>query len=300
MEVAMKKNTKKVKNILEALPYMEKFRNNIFVFKFGGSMINDEYKRQLFINDIILLKHLNMKVVLIHGGGKHISIRLDEKGIKGKFHKGYRITTNEAMAEVEMVLSGNINKTLTLNFVNKGIDAVGLTGKDAGLIKAKQKIIDQHVDIGNVGDIIGINSNFLHMLLDQYYLPIISPIGYDDHGRTYNINADDVASAVAIALDAEKLFLISDVEGLYKDFNDKDSFISSLTLAEGKALVADGIIKGGMLPKLKSCINAVDQGEKEDNIVDGRLEHAVLLEIFTDSGVGTLLKGENYDTHENI
>jgi acetylglutamate kinase len=191
---------------------------------------------------------------------------------------------------------------ISLNFLffTACIDAIGLTGKDAGLIKAKQKVIDQHVDIGNVGDIIDINANFLHMLLDQYYLPIISPIGYDDHGRTYNINADDVASAVAVALDAEKLFLISDVEGLYRDFNDKESFISSITLEEGKALVDKGIIKGGMLPKLKSCINAVDQGVKAAHIIDGRLEHAVLLEIFTDSGVGTLLKGENYDTDENI
>jgi len=296
----MKKNTQKVKNILEALPYMEKFRNKIFVFKFGGSMINDEDKRQLFINDIILLKHLNMKIVMIHGGGKDISKRLDEKGIKGEFHKGYRITNNEAMAEVEMVLSGNINKTLTLNFVNKGINAVGLTGKDAGLIKAKQKIVDEHVDIGNVGDIIDINASFLHMLIDQYYLPIIAPIGYDDNGRTYNINADDVASEVAVALDAEKLFLISDVEGVYRDFDDKKSFISYLSLEEGKALVNNGIINGGMLPKLKSCINAVEQGVKAAHIIDGRLDHAVLLEIFTDSGVGTLLKGENYDFNEDI
>lgn len=296
----MKKNTKKVKNLLESLPYIEKFRNKIFVFKYGGSLLTDIDRRKSFIDDLILLKHLNMKVVIVHGGGKAISKRLDEKGIKSEFYKGYRITDDNVIVEAEMVLSGQINKKLTLDFVKKDVKAIGISGKDSGLIKAKKKIIDKSVDIGHVGEVEKINNEFLKILIDKDYIPIISPISFGKDGESYNINADDVASEIAISLKAEKLFFISDIRGLYKDFDDKNSFISSIDIKEAKGLIKEKIIKGGMLPKLKSCINSVENGTKAVHIIDGRIEHAILLEIFTDSGVGTMVKGEKYEFDESV
>lgn len=300
MEVAMQKNTQKVKNILETLPYIEAFRNKIFVFKFGGSLINNKKLREVFIKDIILLRHLNMNVVIVHGGGKNISKRLEACGLEGKFHKGYRITNQDAIKEVEMVLTGEVNQKLTLDFVTRGVKAIGLTGKDAGLIQANKKVVCKDVDIGHVGEITEINSAFIHMLLNQNYLPIISPIGYDLKGMTYNINADDVASEMSAVLNAEKLFLISDVKGLYRDFSDSSSFISSINVNEAKALIDNKEITGGMLPKLQSCINAVNKGAKAAHIIDGRLEHGVLLEIFTNSGIGTIVKGDKYDINGDL
>lgn len=286
----MQENKQRVNNLLESLPYIEQFRGKTFVFKYGGSLIDNIELKKKFVEDISLLIHLNIKVIIIHGGGKNISKRLEEKGIEAKFHEGYRITNDEAIEEVEMVLSGNINKDLVLNFVNRNINAIGLNGKDAGLVKASKKIIDEHVDIGNVGEVENINKEFIELLIENRYLPIISPIGYDDNGKTYNINADDVASEVANAVQAEKLFFLSDVEGLYLDFEDKSSFINKIHVDEASDLIEKKIITGGMIPKLKSCINAVKNGVNAVHIIDGRVEHSVLLEVFTNSGIGTMIE----------
>lgn len=279
-----------VDHLIESLPYIMKFREKIFVFKYGGSIVNDEENKNAFIEDISFLLHLGMKVVIVHGGGKKINARLEEKGIEAKFHSGYRITDDETMQEVEMVLSGNINKELTLKFNNQQIKAVGLNGKDAGLLRSQKKFINNKVDIGNVGDIVEINTDYINLLLDNNYLPIISPIGFDDHGNTYNINADDVACKLAIELNAEKLFLLSDIRGIYKDIDEEESFISRLQVSEAKQLIEEKIIFGGMIPKLKACINSIEHGVKSTHIIDGRVAHATLLEVFTDEGIGTMIE----------
>ena len=288
--IEMYKKKEMVKHLIEALPYIMKFRNKIFIFKYGGSIIDNKENKRAFVEDISLLIHLGMKVIIIHGGGKHINRRLAEKGIETSFYNGYRITDDRAIEEVEMVLSGHVNKELTLLFNNQGIKAVGVNGKDAGLINAKKKIIDDKVDIGHVGSVVKINTEFLDMLLENEYLPIISPIGFDDDGNTYNINADDVASEIAMSMNAEKLFLISDVNGVYTDFNDKETFISRLNIKDAKKMIENGIINGGMIPKIQSCIQLIEHGVSSAHIINGEITHSILLEVFTDEGIGTMIE----------
>ncbi|MEA3423051.1 MAG: acetylglutamate kinase, partial [Bacillota bacterium] len=206
------------------------------------------------------------------------------------FHNGYRITDDRAIDEVEMVLSGHVNKELTLLFNNQGVKAIGVNGKDAGLIKAKKKIVDAEVDIGHVGNVDEINTEFLNMLLKNEYLPIISPIGFDNEGNTYNINADDVASEIAMSMNAEKLFLISDVNGVYTDFNDKETFNSRLSIKEAKTMIASGVVNGGMIPKIQSCIQLIEHGVSSAHIINGEITHSILLEVFTDEGIGTMIE----------
>ncbi|MDM8533311.1 acetylglutamate kinase [Clostridiaceae bacterium HSG29] len=279
-----------VNNLIEALPYIERFRNKIFVIKYGGSIIGNTPNKLAFIEDISLLTHLGMKIIIVHGGGKHINKHLLEKGIKSNFHKGYRITDSNTINEVEMVLSGHLNKDITLLLNNSGTKAVGINGKDAGLIKSEKKIIDKEVDIGHVGEIVNINTEFLDLLLDKNYIPVISPIGYDKEGNTYNINADDVASEIANSMKAEKLFLISDINGIYTNLNDNSTFISRLNINESKKLISDGLINGGMIPKINSCINSIENGVKSVHIINGELTHSILLEVFTDQGIGTMIE----------
>ena len=296
----MYKKKEMVNHLIEALPYILKFKNKIFVFKYGGSIIDDEENKNAFVEDISLLIHLGMKVIIVHGGGKHINRRLAEKGIETAFHNGYRITTDEAIEEVEMVLSGHVNKELAFLFNNQGVKAVGVNGKDAGLIKAKKKIIDDEVDIGHVGNVAEINTEFLNMLLGNEYLPIISPIGFDNEGNTYNINADDVASEIAMSMNAEKLFLISDVNGVYTDFNDKDTFVSRLNIKDAKAMIEKGVVDGGMIPKIQSCIQLIEHGVSCAHIINGKITHGVLLEVFTDEGIGTMIEERWNDDNENV
>ncbi len=279
-----------VNHLIEALPYIQKFRDKIFVFKYGGSIIENQENKLAFIEDVSLLLHLGMKVIIVHGGGKHISRRLKERGIDSHFHKGYRVTSESAVSEVEMVLSGHINKELTLLFNNFGIETVGLNGKDAGLIKAKKKVVDENYDIGHVGDVVEINVGFLDMLLKNGYLPVVSPIGFDENGVTYNINADDVASEIAMHMKAEKLFLISDVDGIYRDMDDPDSFISRITVKDAVSLLDEGILTGGMIPKINSCIDCINDGVKSVHIINGGITHSVLLEVFTNDGIGTMIE----------
>ena len=296
----MKKKTKMVKHILESLPYIEKFREKIFVVKFGGSLLEQKGLLDKFIRDITLLIHLNIKIIIVHGGGKHISKRLDKLNIKSDFKKGMRITSDKAMKEVEMVLSGYLNKKFVQCFVNENIAAIGLSGKDGGLIKAKKLKSNNKVDLKNVGKIVNIDNKIINLLIDNKYLPIVSSIGYDDFGNTYNINADKVASKLAISVKAEKLIYLSDVKGIYSDFENRKKFISQLSISEAKKMIDNKLLKGGMIPKVNSCIDSINKGVNSVHMINGKIDHSVLLEIFTNKGIGTMIKGDNYDNNENV
>ena len=282
----------RVQNLVEALPYIKAFQNKIFVIKYGGSMMENESSKLALIEDITLLSHLGIHCIIIHGGGKEINMRLKRLGIKSEFKEGYRVTSGEAIDEVEMVLSGRINKELIHLLNISGVKAVGLNGKDAGLIRANQKFIeieDEMHDIGHVGEIENVNPEILEILLDKGIVPVISPIGFDDQGKTYNINADDVAAAVSSKLYAEKLIMITDVPGVLKDVEDVTSLISKMTIKDIDSLMDRGLISGGMIPKILCVRTALRGGTKAVHILNGQLNHCVLLEVFTDKGIGTMV-----------
>lgn len=288
----MDKVKQRVQNLVEALPYIKEFQGKTFVIKYGGSIMENEEGKMALIEDIALLSHLGIHCIVIHGGGKEINMRLERLGIESEFKEGYRVTSGEAIDEVEMVLSGRINKELIHLLNNAGVKAVGLNGKDAGLIRAKQKFIqieDELHDIGHVGEIDSINPEILEILLENGIVPVISPIGFDHKGMTYNINADDVAAGISSELLAEKLILITDVPGLMKDLNDPESLISRLNIKELDELMETGIISGGMIPKMKCVRNAICGGTNSVHILNGKLNHCVLLETFTDSGIGSMI-----------
>lgn len=282
----------RVQNLIEALPYIKEFQGKTFVIKYGGSIMENEEGKLALIEDIALLSHLGIHCIIIHGGGKEINMRLERLGIESEFKEGYRVTSGEAIDEVEMVLSGRINKELIHLLNTSGVKAVGLNGKDAGLIRSKQKFIeieDEIHDIGHVGEIETINPEIVEILLEKGIVPVISPIGFDDQGKTYNINADDVAAAISSELYAEKLILITDVPGVMKDVSDPDSLISKLEVKELDALMDSGIIVGGMIPKILCVKNALCGGTHSVHILNGQLNHCILLEVFTDDGIGTMV-----------
>ncbi|SKC91765.1 acetylglutamate kinase [Maledivibacter halophilus] len=284
----------KVNVLIEALPYIKKFNGKTFVIKFGGSIMKNEEAQNAFIKDIVLMKLIGINLIIVHGGGPKISENIKALGKESEFVNGLRVTDEETMKIVEMVLSGQINKEITFKINNQGVKAIGISGKDGNFIRAIKKYIyngKEKIDIGFVGEVEEINISFLKDLIDKDYIPVIAPIGFDEEGNSYNINADYVASAVSSAIKSEKLILLTDVEGLYKDINDKSTFISSLDSNEAKDLILQEIIKGGMLPKLECCISAIESGSKSVHMIDGRKEHSLLLEIFTDKGIGTMIKG---------
>lgn len=280
--------------LIETLPYMQDFYGKTVVIKYGGNaMINTELKSSV-IQDITLLKYVGMRPIVVHGGGPEITSVLNQLGKKTEFVSGLRVTDAETVSIAEMVLVGKIN-TEIVNLLNRhGAKAVGLSGKDADLIKAKKHLAEVHedgkvsmVDIGFVGEVEQINIDILNTLLDSGYIPVIAPIGVGKNGESYNINADYVAGEVAGALGAEKLLMLTDVEGIYRDYKDKGSFISSLSLEEAQQMIADGCIGGGMIPKVETCIKALQGGTGKTHIIDGRKPHSILLEIFTSQGIGT-------------
>ncbi len=290
----MKVLEQKVNVLVEALPYIKKFAGKTFVIKFGGSIMKNKEAKDAFIKDIVLMKLIGVNLVIVHGGGPEISANLNALGIKSNFINGLRVTDEKTMKVVEMVLAGYINKEIVFDINSHGVKAIGISGKDGGFIKAKKKYIyknNEKIDIGFVGDVEAVNVGFLEDLIEKNYIPVIAPTGFDKEGNSYNINADYVASSVSFAMNAEKLILLTDVEGLYKDFNDKTTFISQLTTDEAKALIAEEIINGGMRPKLECCISAIESGAKSVHMIDGRKKHCLLLEIFTDKGIGTMIKG---------
>jgi len=284
----------KVKVLIEALPYIKKFTGKTFVIKFGGSIMKNEEAKKAFIKDIVLMKLIGINLVIVHGGGPEISKNLSALGIESNFINGLRVTDKETMKVVEMVLAGYINKEIVFNINRHGVKAIGISGKDGSFIKAAKKYIyndDKKIDIGFVGEVDEINVGFLEDLIEKDYIPVIAPTGFDEEGNSYNINADYVASSVSFAIKAEKLILLTDIEGLYKDINDKSTFISQLTIDEAKSLISQKIINGGMIPKLECCISAIESGTNSVHMIDGRKEHCLLLEIFTDKGIGTMIKG---------
>ena len=280
--------------LVEALPYIQQFYGKTIVIKYGGNaMINDDLKEKV-MQDIALMKYVGIRPVIVHGGGPDITGFLKKVGKESDFVAGLRVTDEETIEIAEMVLDGKVNSEIVNLLNRRGVRAVGLSGKDAGLIKARKKLATVYegedtkkVDIGYVGEVEQVDTGILEDLLKQGYVPIIAPIGVGDNGESYNINADYVAAEIAGALQAEKLLLLTDIEGIYKDFNDKSSFISTLHLPEAKQYIKEGIIAGGMIPKVEACLTSLEQGTGKTHIIDGRPPHSIILEIFTSRGIGT-------------
>ena len=286
--------------LVEILPYIQKFTGKTFVIKYGGNaMLNNELKNSV-IQDIALMKYIGLKPVVVHGGGPEITALLKQMGKQSSFVSGLRVTDEETMAAAEMVLAGKINTELVARLNTHGARAVGLNGKDAGLIKARKHMATvyeegqaREVDIGFVGDVAEVKPDILWTLLNNDYIPVIAPVGAGEAGESYNINADYVAGEIAGALRAEKLILLTDVEGIYRDYHDKSTFVSTLGFADAKKMIREGSIDGGMIPKVEACIRALSGGADKAHIIDGRQSHSLLLEIFTDTGIGTeVVKGE--------
>ena len=284
---SMQEVMKKAEVLIEALPYIQKFNRKIIVVKYGGSAMSNEELQRNVIKDVTLLKLVGFKPIIVHGGGKEISRWVGKVGKEAQFINGLRVTDDETMEIAEMVL-GRVNKRLVSMVEELGVKSVGLSGKDGQMLQVEKKYSDGQ-DIGYVGNVTSVNPAILFDLLEKGYLPIVSPIGLGEDFATYNINADDAACAIAKAVGADKLVFLTDIEGLYKDINDKDSFISRITAAEADRLIEEGFIGGGMLPKLNNCTSAVKEGVNRVHILDGRIPHCLLLEIFTNEGVGTAI-----------
>ena len=287
MEKDMEQVLRKAEVLIEALPYIQKFNRKIIVVKYGGSAMSNEELQKNVIKDVTLLKLVGFKPIIVHGGGKEISRWVGKVGKEAKFINGLRVTDDETMEIAEMVLN-KVNKQLVTMVEELGVKAVGISGKDGGLLQVEKKYSDGQ-DIGYVGEITKVDPKILYDLLEKDFLPIVAPIGLDDNFQTYNINADDAACAIAKAVQAEKLAFLTDIEGLYKDINDKSSFISRITAAQAEELVNGGFIGGGMLPKLNNCTSAIRNGVNRVHILDGRIAHCLLLEIFTNHGIGTAI-----------
>ena len=273
--------------LIEALPYIQKFNRKIVVVKYGGSAMVDEYLKTNVIKDVVLLKLVGFKPIIVHGGGKDISRWVKKSGMEPQFVNGLRVTDEPTMEIAEMVLN-RVNKSLVQLVESLGVYAAGISGKDGGLLKVTKKLAGGE-DIGYVGEVKEVNPKIIMDLLEKDFLPIICPIGYDEEFHTYNINADDAACAIASAVHAEKLAFLTDTEGLYRDFNDKTSLIRRIHVDEAQALIDSGQLTGGMLPKLQNCIDALKNGVNNVHILDGRVLHSLLLEIFTHDGVGSMI-----------
>ena len=290
MEDKMKEVVLKAETLIEALPYIQRFNRKIIVVKYGGSAMVDEKLKKQVIQDVTLLKLVGFKPIIVHGGGKEISKWVGKVGMEPVFINGLRKTDEATMEIAEMVLN-KVNKSLVTLVQELGVNAVGISGKDGGLLKVEKKYSNGE-DIGFVGEITEVNPQILYDLLEKDFLPIICPVGMDAEYNSYNINADDAACAIAKAVKAEKLAFLTDIEGVYKDPKDKDTLISELRVTEARELIGDGFIGGGMLPKLNNCIDAIENGVSRVHILDGRIAHCLLLEIFTNRGIGTAILGD--------
>lgn len=276
--------------LVEALPFMLRYKGKVIVVKMGGSFIESEDGKAAFIEDVAFLRLLGMKVIVVHGGGKEISARLSRLGLESIFKEGYRVTSVEAMDEVEMTLSGRIGKELVLKLNNCGVKAIGVSGKDGMLIEAQKKYLkhsETSVDLGQVGDVAKINPEMLQMFLENDYIPVVAPIGYDRMGNTYNINADSVAASIAVHVKAEKLILMTDVNGVYLDYPKEESFRSHLTSEACRLLLEDSSELTGMGPKLECALQAVEQGVACVSIINGSTKHSLLAEMMSNEDIGT-------------
>ena len=286
-EKNMQEVMEKAQVLIEALPYIQRFNRKIIVVKYGGSAMIDKELKKHVIQDVTLLKLVGFKPIIVHGGGKEISRWVEKTGMQPEFVNGLRKTDAATMEIAEMVLN-KVNKSLVQMVEELGVNAIGISGKDGGLLRGEKKYSDGQ-DIGYVGEITEVNPKILEDLLERDFLPIVCPIGMDANYETYNINADDAACAIAQAVQAEKLAFLTDIEGVYKDPADKSTLISELTVSEARELIADGFIGGGMLPKLNNCMEAIEKGVSRVHILDGRIAHCLLLEIFTNKGIGTAI-----------
>lgn len=294
----MEQVMRKAEVLIEALPYIQRFNRKIIVVKYGGSAMSNEELQKNVIKDVTLLKLVGFKPIIVHGGGKAISKWVGKVGKEAEFVGGLRVTDEETMEIAEMVL-GRVNKSLVTMVQELGVKAVGISGKDGGMLKVYKKYANGQ-DIGYVGDIKEVDAKILYDLLENDFLPIVAPIGLDDDFQTYNINADDAACAIAKAVKADKLVFLTDIEGLYRDIDDKSTFISRLTASDAKALINSGVIGGGMLPKLNNCTTAIEEGVSRVHILDGRVPHCLLLEIFTKQGIGTAIISDDDNLAKGI
>ena len=279
----------KAKVLAEALPYIREFSGKTIVVKYGGSAMDDPAMSRLTAQDVVLMKYVGMNPVVVHGGGPHISATLKKLDVESHFHNGLRVTSQEAVQVAEMVLAGSVNKNIVSLINQAGGSALGLCGKDANLLHAKKVELPDGVDVGQVGQIETVNASILNVLCEAETIPVIAPIATDSEGQTWNVNADTAASEIAGALKAEKLVFMTDTPGLLRDVNELSSLIHQLKVSEIQELTDRGVIAGGMIPKVAACQNALEHGVQKAHIIDGRVTHALLLEIFTQSGLGTLV-----------
>lgn len=291
MNKDMQKYLDKAEVLIEALPYIQRFNRRIIVVKYGGSAMVDEELKAQVIQDVTLLKLVGFKPIIVHGGGKEISRWVSKVGMEPEFKNGLRVTDADTMELAEMVL-GKVNKSLVQLVEGLGVRAIGISGKDGKLLTVKKKYAGGE-DIGFVGEVKEVNATVLYDLLEKDFLPIVCPVGLDNENNTYNINADDAACAIARAMRAEKLAFLTDIEGVYKDPNDPATLISELKVSEARKLVRDGFIGGGMLPKIHNCVDAIEHGVSRVHILDGRIPHCLLLEIFTNKGIGTAILNDS-------
>ncbi|PKM41884.1 MAG: acetylglutamate kinase [Firmicutes bacterium HGW-Firmicutes-8] len=293
----MKDAVEKAGILIEALPYIRKFYGKTVVIKYGGhAMVNDDLK-QAVIKDVILMKLIGINPVIVHGGGPEITDMLKRLNIPSVFVGGCRVTDPATMEIVEMVLVGKINKEIVALINRHGGKAVGLSGKDGNLIQAVKKMVksvdgdglESLQDIGFVGDVKNINPEIIQTVIGEGYIPVVAPVGVSEEGESYNINADYVAGEIAASLNADKLILLTDVEGIFEDYSNKDSLISELKIGEVEEKIVRGVISGGMIPKVECCVQALRSGVATTHILDGRVPHSILLEVFTDRGIGTMV-----------
>ena len=279
--------------LIEALPYIKKFHDKKILIKYGGHAMVDDEAKSSTARDTVLLKYVGMKPLIVHGGGPEISRSMDKLGKEPKFIKGLRVTDEETMEIIEMVLVGKISTEIVSELIKHDGEAISLSGKDSSLIfahkKGASKIDEEIVDLGLVGEVDCVNTDLLEMFIENDYIPVISPVGIDEDGNSLNLNADTAAGEVASAIDAEKLIILTDVPGVLRDPNDPDSLIQKIRISEVPKLIEEGIISGGMIPKIETCVKAIENGVKSCHIIDGRKKHSLLLEIFTTDGIGTMI-----------
>jgi len=281
----MKELIDKAKILVEALPYMRRFLDKTVVVKYGGSAMQDESLRVSFAVDVVLLKYIGLRPVIVHGGGPQIAETLERLGKNSTFVDGLRVTDDATMEVVEMVLGGKVNREIVALVQRGGGQSVGLTGSDGDMIRVTRHLVDDR-DLGRVGRVVAVDPAPIIAVNDAGYVPVIAPIGVDDAGVTHNVNADEAAGAIATALAAEKLILLTDVEGVR---DARGELLSQLTADEARKHITEGTIREGMIPKVRCCIDALEHGVRQAHVIDGRVLHALLLEIFTDGGVGTLI-----------
>ena len=295
----MVSNLQKAKILVNALPYIKKYYGQTIVIKYGGSAMVDKTARKQFIKDVVLMKYIGINPVIVHGGGPEINEMLKKVGKESKFIEGNRVTDEETVEIVEMVLSGKVNKGIVADINKYGGKAIGISGKDDNMILVRQKYIEEKsenngetkkIDIGFVGEIENINTEIIKVLEKSDYIPVISSIGTDKNGQTYNINADYVVGEIAGKLNAGRMIFLTDVDGILLDYHDKQTLIDEIDVYHVNKLIEKGIINGGMLPKVNTCLKAIEKGVENVIILNGKLEHSLLLELFTEEGAGTLIK----------